>query len=267
MRYGDIRQANIEYWNNRAESYSSVNQGELAGEQHDKWLQEVCKSIDGHFQDIPRNKIKILDVGTGPGFLAIILRRAGYQVCGIDCTQGMLNEAKINALKWQVPEIDFSLMDAENLDFAGEIFHVIISRNLTWVLTNPVKAYHSWFNALKSNGLLLNFDANWYSYLFDEAKLDEYYNDRKNVSELGYDDHYLETDIKKMERIAKAVPLSKINRPAWDINELKKLNYKSLKFEINFGKLVWSDEEKVNYKATPMFKIELIKGDMEYGRA
>lgn len=33
--------------------------------------------------------MKILDVGTGPGFFAIIMSLAGHEVTAIDCTQAM----------------------------------------------------------------------------------------------------------------------------------------------------------------------------------
>ena len=40
---------------------------------------------------------KVLDIGTGPGFFAIILAEAGYQVTAVDYTEEMLKEAKKNA--------------------------------------------------------------------------------------------------------------------------------------------------------------------------
>ena len=48
-------------------------------------------------------------------------------------------------------------MNAEELTFAPESFDVIVSRNLTWNLHDPKKAYQSWERVLKSGGLLLNF--------------------------------------------------------------------------------------------------------------
>lgn len=50
---------------------------------------------------------------------------------------------------------------------------------------------------------MINFDANWYNHLFDEEKRKEYENDRKNVEESKFEDHYTCTDIDAMEDIAK----------------------------------------------------------------
>lgn len=81
-------------------------------------------------------------------------------------------------------------------------FDVVVSRNLTWNLQEPAVAYKEWCRVLKKGGLLLNFDANWYGYLFDEKKRQAYEEDRKNTQELGVEDHYVGTDIDAMERIA-----------------------------------------------------------------
>ena len=69
-----IQEKIIQYWTKRADSYSVENNEELAGTSTVSWLCELTS----HF---PRKKdLKVLDIGTGPGFMAILLSRAGYQV-------------------------------------------------------------------------------------------------------------------------------------------------------------------------------------------
>ena len=63
--------------------------------------------------------IKILDIGTGPGFFAIILAQLGFNITAIDYTEQMLLEAKQNAGKLS-EQIDFQQMDAQNLNFPDE---------------------------------------------------------------------------------------------------------------------------------------------------
>ena len=81
------------YWTGRAEGYSEVNQGELATNQRQKWTENLKKHLP---KGEPRN-VKVLDVGTGPGFFAILLAEAGYQVTAVDYTEEMLKEAGKNA--------------------------------------------------------------------------------------------------------------------------------------------------------------------------
>ena len=56
--------------------------------------------------------------------------------------------------------------DVQNLENIQDgSFDVIVTRNLTWNLEEPQKAYQEWCRVLKKGGILLNFDAGWYNYL------------------------------------------------------------------------------------------------------
>ena len=162
-----------QYWSSRAEGYSMVNQEELAGEQREKWLHY----LRSHFPDRSPKEISVLDVGTGPGFFAIILAEAGYRVTAVDYTAEMLKQAQKNAGILS-DSITWMAMDAQHLTFEDDLFDVIVTRNLTWNLDEPDRAYREWHRVLKPGGTLLNFDANWYAYLFDEEKRRLYEEDR-----------------------------------------------------------------------------------------
>lgn len=238
------------YWSTRAEGYSEVNHKELNGIQKEAWL----KTLKRQFPEKKKEDLKILDIGTGPGFFPVILAEAGYKVTAVDYTQEMLDTAKKNAGKL-CEKIVFHKMDAQNLEFEDNTFDVVISRNLTWNLRNPEGAYREWHRVLKPGGKLLNFDANWYGYLYDEEKRQSYEEDRKIVENENLDDHYLCTDIDRMEKIALQMPLSAIERPVWDRNILKEIGFESVSIDLDIWERVWSQEEKLNYHSTPMFMI------------
>lgn len=243
-----------EYWTTRTEGYSEVNQKELQGMQKTAWL----KVLKEQFPQAGAGVLKILDIGTGPGFFPIILAEAGYQVTAVDYTEGMLLQARENAGAL-CEKIDFRQMDAQNLEFASESFDVVISRNLTWNLEKPNQAYAEWYRVLRRGGKLINFDANWYGYLYDNEKREAYEQDRKNVESQELDDHYLCTDIDKMEEIALKMPLSAQKRPQWDLNVLKELGFAFVSVDMDIWKQVWSAEEQLNYQSTPMFMVSGIK--------
>ena len=111
-----------QYWTGRAEGYSQVNQHELTTGQDRVWLGEIRRHL-------PEGTLKILDVGTGPGFFAILLARAGYDVTAVDYTEAMLEEAKKNAGTLS-SKIRFQRMDAQKLDFPDGYFDAVISRSL-----------------------------------------------------------------------------------------------------------------------------------------
>ena len=245
-----------EYWSTRVEGYSEVNEKEINGTQKENWL----RVLEERFPDKAKADLKILDVGTGPGFFPRILSEAGYYVTAVDYTEDMLEKAKENTKEYQ-SQIEFYRMDAQNLGFENNQFDVVISRNLTWNLENPVQAYKEWFRVLKKEGVLLNFDANWYGYLYDEEKRMAYEKDRENVERSQLDDHYLCTDIDRMEEIAKKVPLSAKNRPGWDEKVLKEIGFAEIRTDERIWQSVWSEEERLNYASTPMFLVSGQKGE------
>lgn len=252
----ELLQEIASYWGTRAEGYSEVNEKELAGSQREAWLHV----LEEQFPE--KEEMKILDIGTGPGFFPMILSEAGYTVTAVDYTEEMLEKAKENLgkyTKYGLERVTLQRMDAQNLEFADETFDVVISRNLTWNLEKPEQAYQEWMRVLKPGGVLLNFDANWYGYLYDEEKKEAYEADRKKVEEQQLDDHYLCTDIDRMENIARQVPLSAMERPAWDTKVLESLGVCSIQTDSEIWKRVWSEEERLNYASTPMFLVRAEK--------
>ena len=254
----ELLQEIASYWGTRAEGYSEVNEKELAGSQREAWLHV----LEEQFPEKKKEEMKILDIGTGPGFFPMILSEAGYTVAAVDYTEEMLEKAKENLgkyTKYGLERVTLQRMDAQNLEFADETFDVVISRNLTWNLEKPEQAYQEWMRVLKPGGVLLNFDANWYGYLYDEEKKEAYEADRKKVEEQQLDDHYLCTDIDRMENIARQVPLSAMERPAWDTKLLESLGVCSIQTDSEIWKRVWSEEERLNYASTPMFLVRAEK--------
>ena len=107
--------------------------------------------------------LNILDVGCEAGYFIVLLGLKGYDVTGIDLTRAMIDMAN-ELIDMNGPyECDLKaiVMDGENLDFPDESFDVIITRNLTWTLPHPVRAYSEWYRVLKKEGMLLNFDAEY----------------------------------------------------------------------------------------------------------
>lgn len=251
-----ILEENKNYWTDRAPGYSEVNRLELATAQRQRWKGCICEELTRRFPDRPLAGLQVLEVGTGPGFFAILLRELGCAVTAIDLTRAMLAEAKENAGPL-ADEICFMEMNAEALSFAPERFDVVISRNLTWNLPHPDRAYAEWTRVLKKGGVLLNFDANWYAYLFDEDAQAAWDRDRRISAERGVWDQNVEAEgehFDVMEEIARRVPLSKIARPAWDLQQLASLGLKAEADE-TVWKRVWSEEETISFASTPIFLV------------
>lgn len=238
------------YWDKRSDGYCQVNLQELVSFKRKAWID----LINDYAPKVTGRKLRVLDIGTGPGFFAIIMAICGYDVTAIDYTDAMLEKAKKNADKY-INNIKFKRMDAQKLEFESNKFDLIVTRNLTWNLEKPSEAYREWYRVLADGGKLLNFDANWYLHLYDAQKRREYEQDRLNALERAIDDHYTCTDTNAMEDIARKLPLSKIFRPIWDTKELLDIGFKRIIIEMEIGNKVWNDVEKVNYASTPMFMV------------
>ena len=252
-----ILSENLAYWTGRAAGYSEVNQTELSTPQRETWSRCLRSEISRRFPGIPPEQLRVLDIGTGPGFFAILLCEAGYDVTAVDLTPAMLEEARKNAGSL-AGRIRFLEMNAESPDFPDCSFDVVVSRNLTWNLPHPDRAYAEWARVLKPGGLLLNFDANWYAYLFDGEAQAAYERDRVNSAEQGVWDQNVGENFDVMEDIARRVPLSDIPRPAWDLNLLDRLGLQAEADE-EVWKRVWSEDEKVSFRSTPMFLVHARK--------
>ena len=248
---------NAEYWNGRAAGYSDVNKWELAGESKSMWKAALKECLSGHYPDRPAGEISVLDVGCGPGFFAVILTELGYGVTAADLSDEMLGEAKRNAGDL-AERIGFRRDNAEALDLADDSFDIVISRNLTWNLPHPDIAYSEWCRVLKPGGLLINFDANWYRYLHDEDRRAGYEADRERSERLGLDDQNVGEGFDVMEEIARDMPLSRIERPGWDLGFLTGLGM-NVRADTEIWQRVWTGQEKVNFASTPLFMIAAVK--------
>lgn len=248
---------NRAYWTQRAATYSQDNQAELADSHKQAWRSVITEQIAAHFPNRQNGDIRILEVGTGPGFFAIILAEAGYRVTAIDLTPSMLLEARKNA-GFLADRIDFREMNAEDLTFEDGCFDVIVTRNLTWNLPHPENGYAQWCRVLKKGGMLLNFDANWYSYLFDAQAQAAFQYDRDHTAAQGYRDLNVGENFDIMEDIARRIPLSSIMRPAWDLNVLHRLGMEATA-DPSIWQRVWSETEKSSFASTPMFMIRAIR--------
>lgn len=243
-----------QYWTRRASSYTEVVRKNLADGWDCKWADELIRN----FPKAEGRTLKVLDIGTGPGFYAIILASRGYDVTAVDLSEGMIEQAKHNAGSL-AEKIRFFKMDAQELSFPDNEFDVIVTRNLTWNLPDPVKAYGEWRRVLRDGGVMLNIDSNWYAYLFDDEKKCEKLADRENVLNAGFEDHDSYDESWLMENISRTLPMGKLPRPQWDAVTLLNLGFKNVSADTTVSRRLWSREEMLNYASTPCFLIRAVK--------
>jgi SAM-dependent methyltransferase len=86
-------------------------------------------SIDLLLQRISLSgKEKLLDVGCGPGLLALGLAPQVKKVTGLDLVPAMLEKARAFQLERDIPNAEWVLGDLNNLPFKDRQFHGVVSR-------------------------------------------------------------------------------------------------------------------------------------------
>ena len=236
----EIEQRVKDYWTQRSHDFGTVRKNELENEMGQRWLYEIERFLpEGGILDI-------LDVGTGTGFFAVLLAQQGHRVEGIDLTPAMLEEARTLA-KQRNLDITFREMDAQNLAYPDGSFDVVISRNLTWTLPDPERAYASWFRVLKPGGVLLNFDADYAAHVRSHSV-----QNRKVAPDSPYG-HVGMTDALQQENDAITLSMDIGQaRPEWDGEVLTRVGFQSCQTDTQVGKRLLGE---LDLTTAPMFGI------------
>lgn len=241
-RSGMLENGMTDYWKQRSSSYSEQNMNQLFSEKRVAWENLI-------FSQVRENKeLNILDIGTGPGFFAILSALRGHRVTAVDMSEDMLDKARHNS-KLVGADINF-MQVGHMLPFADKKFDLIMSRDVTWTLTDPQKQLRHWADKLKVGGTMIYFDAEWYYYLKDNtyrAAWEE--NRRKVISNGGF--NYSKAGA--LESLAVDLPMTYKNRPAWDRDYwAAQPGYICEIFE-NLNTYVYNSKEQMQYEMYPEF--------------
>lgn len=227
------------YWARRVPSFVRQRLREFESEKRGLWFAEIARYL-------PKGKpLRILDVGTGTGFLACLLAAEGHTVTGIDLTSEMISRAEEFAKAVKVPA-KFLVMDAECPNFPPESFDAIVTRNLTWTLPDLQKAYRSWHELLAKGGTLINFDAD-YCHEFSDAE---------DVALLPDHAHKLiPTDlVAENDEITQELCAYQKRRPEWDLRLLLDAGFSRVTVDAGVWKRVYPVPDEF-YNPTPIFTI------------
>ncbi len=138
-----------EWWDNPNQNYDCVHAHGVHSEQEKEIWRNALTQLLGI-----EKKLKILDIGTGTGFLALLLAEMGHDVTGADWSKSKLEEAKQKIKNTNIP-IKFVMEDAEKLSFDGNLFDAVVSRHLIWTLTNPKAVIDEWMRVTKPSGKVI----------------------------------------------------------------------------------------------------------------
>ena len=231
------------YWSKRSGAFLVQRLNEFDSEKKERWTAEIEKYL-------PEGRpLRILDIGTGTGFFACLLTSKGHQVTGVDLSPDMIKGADQMADSLGM-EIDFQVMDAENLEFENESFDALVTRNVTWTLPHAEKAYREWYRVLKKGGVFINFDADYCRAA--ETDMDEELPEN-HAHKLVPEALKSENDLITMELSAYQEP-----RPQWDVQLLVEAGFEKISVDMGVYRRIYDRIDEF-YNPVPIFAIAACK--------
>ncbi|HXU31206.1 MAG TPA: class I SAM-dependent methyltransferase, partial [Thermoanaerobaculia bacterium] len=149
----ELKRSLAQYWNERSAGFERA-QGIAVERQRAAWLAFLDEALGNPPQ-------KILDVGTGTGFLALLAAELGHEVKGLDLSPGMVERAQELAGERGL-KATFAVADAEGLPEPEGTYDRLINRNVLWTLPEPERALADWYRVLKPGGSLVVVDGDWF---------------------------------------------------------------------------------------------------------
>lgn len=239
------------FWEGATNRFDVSVRQELDGEDRTVWAALLAEHS-------PPGRLDVLDLGTGPGFLAILLAEAGNQVTALDAVPSMLERARENATAAGVT-IELLGGDAGDPSLVPGSFDLIVSRNLTWLLLEPERAYRRWHDLLRPGGRLLIFDGNWYGWLDDPVRTERF----QRQQELAIAEGMVPFDPEVIESgnaIARALPLTGVLRPHWDLPVLLDAGFAKVYAERDASDQLLHGPSRTRYVGYPAFIVRADRG-------
>ena len=243
----------VSYWNWRAASYSKSVKRELSNNSKVLWYDILFEAVEG------RSGLRSLDIGTGPGFFAILLAEMGHKVTALDSSQAMLDMAAQN-VQVAGQEVTFVLSDMSELPFEDESFDLLVCRNVTWMLKQAQETYNEWYRVLAREGILLIFDANWCAWMVHPLKKIQY--QLCSLARLLLNDERWIKDkakLREYQEWARCLPMNDKPRPYWDVPLLQKAGFRQVTCDWSVNNRTRNWKERIVYAYAPMFMIKAHK--------
>lgn len=98
---------------------------------------------------------RVLDIATGPGYIAEAFAGAAREVVGVDLTEAMLLIAKQRTKERGISNVSFRAADAQNLPFENGAFDVVVCRLTLHHLLKPREVLREMARVCRAGGTIV----------------------------------------------------------------------------------------------------------------
>jgi ubiquinone/menaquinone biosynthesis C-methylase UbiE len=145
-------------WDQDAARYDRrPGHGILSDRERAAWRQMLAGILDPLQAGVP---LRIADVGTGTGSIALLLADMGNKVTAVDLSPAMLDKGRLKA---ELLGLDMQFVEANAIDLPLDTssVDVVISRHLFWTLPKPVETLREWVRVVRPGGIVAVADGWW----------------------------------------------------------------------------------------------------------
>lgn len=145
-------------WDAEAPTYDSRPSHGLSERERFAWRRMLRHVLDPLQDGQP---LRVLDVGTGTGEMALLMADMGCQVTGVDLAPGMLAVA---GRKAEAQGLGLTLLEgrADRVPLPDASVDVVFSRHLFWTLPDPRAALREWVRVVRPGGMVAIADGWWH---------------------------------------------------------------------------------------------------------
>jgi len=222
----DDRKQIIDFWDRYSNQFSIYTRDAL---QNNEWM---GKKLKGLFPDM--NNLRIADLGTGAGFVAISFAQLGHEVVATDISEKMLEEAEKNAREYDV-KIDFRLDDIEHTKLEKGYFDLVVLRDVIYNIKDIRRVSSEVVELIRPGGYLVVIDGNYFLHFHDEDYLHrhDYYYIRDRMGEYQKMTDMSDVQYQELEDLVKTFEVNRVCRPYGDLYLLTRLGLKNITIVCN----------------------------------